>query len=422
LAATACGDNGGKKAATTTATTAAAGATSGSTTSAAPKVLKPVPGFDGTTIKLGQITPLTGRVAVIGMPLTAGNKAWFDHVNELGGIGGKYKIQLVAQDSKYDPPTGVQAYSSMKNDVVMFAQILGTPVVNAILPQLKSDKIVAQPASLDSFWVREQQLLPVGAPYQIEAINALDYWWNKGGGQGKTVCSMIQDDPYGDAGQEGVTFAADKLGFKLAVTAKFKATDTDYTAPVNQLKSANCQGVFLVGTAANFSGVMAKAAELKFAPQWLGQSPNWLGLFAKTGLAPYLQANYWAISEGAPWADTSAPGMAEFMAIHDKFAASTAPGDQYFGFGYIAAQAVTKVLEEAVKRGDLSRQGIIDAMNAITQFDFGGLSGTYKWGAPADRIPPSDSSIYKIDPTAIDGRTPIVSGYIASFASEFKFK
>ena len=41
-----------------------------------------------------------------------------------------------------------------------------------MLPQLKPDNIVAAPASLDAFWVREQNLLPIGAPYQIQAINA----------------------------------------------------------------------------------------------------------------------------------------------------------------------------------------------------------------------------------------------------------
>ena len=41
-------------------------------------------GFDGKTIKLGVLTPLSGTVAVIGQPLTAGNEVWFDALNAEG--------------------------------------------------------------------------------------------------------------------------------------------------------------------------------------------------------------------------------------------------------------------------------------------------------------------------------------------------
>src|ERR1051325_489749 len=97
-----------------------------------------VPGFDGTTIRLGVITPTSGPVAVIGNPLTAGNKAYFDYVNtELHGIGGKYKVELDIQDSGYDPTKAGQAYAAIKGNVVMLAQLLGTPIVNSVLEQLK---------------------------------------------------------------------------------------------------------------------------------------------------------------------------------------------------------------------------------------------------------------------------------------------
>ena len=57
-------------------------------------------GFDGTTIKLGVLTPLSGPVAVIGEPLTAGNEVGFAAVNANGGIAGKYKVELVQEDTQ----------------------------------------------------------------------------------------------------------------------------------------------------------------------------------------------------------------------------------------------------------------------------------------------------------------------------------
>jgi ABC-type branched-subunit amino acid transport system substrate-binding protein len=416
MVAAACGDDDDSTSSSggTTETTASSGGGA--------KELKPVPGFDGTTIKLGVLTPLTGAVAAIGKPLTAGNKAWFDSINDKGGIAGKYKIELDIQDSKYDPPTTVQVYNQIKNNVVMFAQILGTQPIKAVLPQLKTDKIVAQPATLDSEWIAEQNLLPIGGPYQIQSMNAVYYWVNDGGGKGKTLCALSQDDAYGQAGMEGVTFAADKLGIKVAANPKFKVTDQDFTSQINQLKSAKCDMVYFVGTVANLSGIMTASIQNNLQTQWIGQSPSWLGVFAATPLKDYLQQHFWLISDGPTWDQTDAPGVKELIALHDKYAPDVQPGDQYFGFGVSAARAVTQVLEKAVEMGDLSRDGIIKAMNAVDELDFGGLTPGYKWGPPKDRQPPRTATMYKIDPTKPNGITVLKAGIEAPFAKDFKFE
>src|SRR5687768_15921375 len=64
------------------------------------KTLVPVPGFDGTTIKVGVLTPLSGPVAApIGIPLTAGGDVYWQRVNAEGGIAGKYKVEVVKEDN-----------------------------------------------------------------------------------------------------------------------------------------------------------------------------------------------------------------------------------------------------------------------------------------------------------------------------------
>jgi ABC-type branched-subunit amino acid transport system substrate-binding protein len=390
------------------------------TTGGSGKAPAAAPGFDGTTIKVGVVTPQTGPVKVIGDPLTNGNKVFFDALNAKGGVAGKYKVQMVTVDSKYDATTGVQQYNAIKNDVVMFAQLLGTPIVNAVLPQLKRDNIVAQPASLDAFWVREQNLLPFGGPYQIQAINALDWYLGEGGGKGKKLCSAIHDDPYGEAGEQGVDFAAKELGFTLAATAKFKSTDTDFTAPVQQLQAAGCQAVFLVATPSTAGGIMGKSATVGFAPQWIGQSPTYIGAFLKSPALPYFQKNYLIASEGTEWGDTTVDGMKKMVADQQQFAPTQAP-DPYFVFGYGEAWATTQLLEKAVARGDLSRGGVITAMNSLDKLSFDGLFGDYPYGRPGDRNPPRVTTIFKVDPAAPGGLRVVKRGIESSAAKKYKF-
>jgi ABC-type branched-subunit amino acid transport system substrate-binding protein len=380
-----------------------------------------VPGFDGDTIRLGVVTPTSGRVAVIGEPLTNGNRAYWDYVNEEeGGVAGRYQVELVIEDSAYDPPTAVQKYNQIKGDVVMFNQLLGTPIVNALLEQLNADNIVAQPASLDSFWVREQNLLPIGAPYQIQAINGLNWYVTEGGGEGDNICTLRQDDPYGEAGQEGVDFALEQLDLELAAEATFPVGNPDFTTQITQLQRARCDAVWLVSTPTDTGSALGKAAELGYTPQWLGQSPTWIGAFVDSPLISYLEENYVWVSEGPQYGDESVPGMAELIRIQETYAPDQEP-DIYFNFGYLESRAVHQVLEAAVERGDLSHEGIVEAMNSIDELRFDGLFGDYGWGAPEDRDPPRASSIFRVNPDLPIGLELVVAEHEAPFAADFAF-
>jgi ABC-type branched-subunit amino acid transport system substrate-binding protein len=379
-------------------------------------------GFDGKTIKLGVLTPLTGTVAVIGQPLTAGNEVFFKALNDKGGVAGKYKVELVQEDTQYKTDIAVQKYNKIKGDVVAFTQVLGTAPTLAVLPQLKTDKILAAPASLDALWVREDNLLPVGAPYQVQAINAMDYYFSDGGGsKSDTVCTMIQDDVYGEAGQQGIDFAAQKYGFKVANTQKFKVGTENYAGQVGALAGANCEVVFLVATPSDAAKIWGTAAQARFAPQWFGQSPTYTGALAKSAVAPYMERSVLIVAEGTEWGDNSVAGMKDMVASATKYAPDQEP-DYYFAFGYNQARAMTAVLEKAVELGDLSRDGILKASKELGTVKFDGLTGDYKYGPAADRNPPRSSTVFAVDPTKPFGLKKVKYNFTSDAAQEFEFK
>lgn len=359
------------------------------------------PGFDGKTIKLGVLTPLSGPAAVIGLPLTAGNQVYVDNLNAKGGVAGKYKIELVQEDTQYQTDATVQKYSKIKGKVAAFTQVLGTAPTLALLPQLTKDDVLASPASLDANWVRERHLLPVGGPYQVQAINALDYYVKQEGRDSK-VCSFIQDDAYGEAGQSGVDFAADKLGFEVARTVKFKVGDKDVTGQVQQLTRAKCDAVFLVATPSDAGTIWATAAKLGFSPRWIGQSPVWVNALAASPLKDYLAKTTWIVSEGTEWGDAKVRGMKDMVAQVERFKPDQKP-DYYFSFGYVQARAMAAVLEKAVENSDLSRAGILKASEALRAVSFDGLTGDYTYGPADKRNPPRSSTIFEVDPDKPNG-------------------
>jgi len=114
------------------------------------------PGVSGDTIFIGALTPLSDAVAVIGKPILAGATAYFDRLNaEQGGVGGKYKVKVLAEDITYaNPSSGAQKYQKLKDQVAMIGLVVGTDQVNGLLPLLAEDSMIAVPTTFDAEWVR----------------------------------------------------------------------------------------------------------------------------------------------------------------------------------------------------------------------------------------------------------------------------
>jgi ABC-type branched-subunit amino acid transport system substrate-binding protein len=378
-------------------------------------------GFDGTTIKLGVLSPLSGPVAVIGLPLTAGNKIWFDALNARGGVAGKYKVELVQEDTQYKPDVTVQQYNKIKGNVVAFTQVLGTAPTLAVLPQLKADKMLAAPASLDALWVREPNLLPVGAPYQIQVINAVDHFMTEGGGsKDAKICDMIQDDVYGEAGLQGLKYAGDKYGFTITNTQRYKTGTENYAGQIQALAGAGCQMVFLTATPTDAGKIWGTAAQARFAPRWYAQSPAYAAALSKSPLTPYLQQSTYIVAEGTEWGDTKVPGMKDLVDRVAQFGPQQQP-DYYLSFGYNQGRAMTALLEKAVQLGNLTRDGVLEAAKQMGNLSFEGLGGDYGYGPAETRNPPRSSTIFAVDPAKPFGLKTVKYNFTSDAAKSFEF-
>jgi ABC-type branched-subunit amino acid transport system substrate-binding protein len=357
----------------------------------------------------------------VGRPLTNGNRVYWQAKNAHGGVGGKYQVELSVEDSRYQVETALQGYDKIKGEVVAFQQILGTQIVKSILTRLKQEKGFGGPATLDSLWVKEKNLMPILGPYQVQAANLMD-WYQKNGGKGKKICAMAQDDEYGAAGLDGLNQSAKTLKFKVSKTVRF-ATTSDVSAQVGELADANCQAVLLVSLPNDTASIVTKMIGRNFTPQVLGMSPTWLtGYENDPNNGPFYREHFVWVGEGPAWGDTSVPGMAKMIQEVQQFAPDQRP-DQYFAFGYAQAWAMDQILERAVKNGDLSKAGITKASNQVGTLKFDGLVGDYKYGKSAkDRNPPRASTIAKIVVGAPIGLQAIETNATSDAAKKVTFR
>ena len=401
------------------------GSNSGSSGGGGNGQVKTGPGINASTktINVGILSPLSGPVAVIGKPLTQGQEAWFKHVNDNGGIDG-WKINYIEKDSLYNPQTHVQLYNDIVGNVAMIAQSLGSPTTKAIQQQADTEGIVVGAAAQDSEFVVDKVMAVIGTPYAADVANGVDYIVNTLGKKDAKIGIIYQNDAYGQDGLKGYQAALDAYHFNDVDRETYNATDKDFTAQVLHLKQKGAEYVFVTAIPSAAGTIVGTAAVAQYLPHWVFQGPAWSEYLmtkdgtsagAHTPIFPALAATTWVLGYEAGWGDTSVPGMAQFLADHDKYFPQQPP-DGYYMYGYCEAQVETAILKKAIENGDLSRQGILNAKLNLGTFDFGGLIPPLKYTpslGPADR----KTDIAAVDPTS-PGFLKVIHGFSESTAAD----
>lgn len=387
------------------ATTAApAAASGGSAAAAAPAGLQNVPGFDGKTITVGYLGnvsvndqfPASRSFADGGKALTAGFNSYLDRINAAGGIAGKYRVKSLFKETYYTPSEVAKAYAEIKNQVVMIGQIYGTPSTQALVKALAEDGLVGSPISLDAAWVKNPNILPVGATYQAQSINVMDWAVKEGGAAGKTFCSLaLANNAYGDAGEEGFKIAAKALNLKVGVSIKTSTAP----AQAQALKDAKCDVVMAtISGEAQMPPLLSETAKLDYFPMILGNSPSFASRTVVPANSVQFAKQVFIAADGSQWGDTSVPGMKKHMADLKKSApeqiGNPNPATEW---GMANAQAVVALLEKAVALGDLSKAGIQKAMAQLGEVDHEGVYPNWNYVEPSKRKAPSLSYIYGVD-------------------------
>jgi branched-chain amino acid transport system substrate-binding protein len=109
-------------------------------------------------IKVGQTSAYTGPFGDNGSEISAGIKAYFDWINQRGGVKGK-KIKWIAMDDRLDPKKAIENTKKLVEDekVVAMLGCLGTGVANALMPYCEDKKIPYVPITGDDVIRQKKQ-------------------------------------------------------------------------------------------------------------------------------------------------------------------------------------------------------------------------------------------------------------------------
>lgn len=192
---------------------------------------------------------------MLGQTLLLGSKAYFDLVNQHGGIRGR-KITIILKDDKYEPDPALQNTNELiEQDKVFFLfDYVGTPTLTRVLPLLKyyeKEGIV----NVAPFTGADPQRTPpydrfvfnIRASYDEETRALVRYFYHQGY---RRIGFFGQADSYGKSGEIGVNAALLEYGLKIVSSVDYprnQGMEIPMTAQVNLLRAAGAEAVIAVG-------------------------------------------------------------------------------------------------------------------------------------------------------------------------------
>ncbi|KOV72157.1 ABC transporter [Streptomyces sp. AS58] len=376
--------------------------------------VKSGPGVTDKSIRLGALTDLTGPYATLGKSIVQAQQMWADETNADGGICGR-KVQIVVEDHGYDVQKAVTAYADISADVVALPQVIGSPVMAALIDDIEKDSMLTFPQAWAASLLGKQAVQVLGTTYDVDMIAAVDFLTRtKGLKKGDKIGHVYFEGDYGANALEGSTWAAERAGLSV-VEQKIKATDTDLTAQVSALRKAGVKALLISAGPAQTASLAGVAASRGLRVPIVSNAPGFAPQLMKTPAAGALEAMLSVVS-AAPAVSSDLAGVRTMVAAYEKKYPGS-PVDSGVLSGYNAAQLMGADLKKACEAGSLAREDVVEAHRAQRDADTG--LGTPQDFSDVSRPASLATYVLKPDPEAVGGLVVVEEAHAAPGVEDY---
>jgi ABC-type branched-subunit amino acid transport system substrate-binding protein len=374
------------------------------------------PGVTDDTITLGVLTDQSGPFAGASQGIAQGRQLFWDARNADGGVCDR-AVEFTVSDHAYNAQNATTQYADMQPDVLAFDELLGSPMIDALLPSIDQDGVLTMAVSFSSSVLDSPSMVVTGATYDIEMINAVQWLIDQGRiAEGDTVGHIYLEGDYGENALAGARYAAEELGVEIA-EQKVQPTDTDLTAAVTALDDAGAGVVLLTTTPPQAASAVAVAQANGLDLTFVGSNPSFSPALLASPAAEALQASYLMVSSIAPYAsDAAGP-----TGVRDAFAATFAgeTPTHFVLYGYAQGELMAQIMETACENGALTRPGLQEAFQSLDNVDTRGLMAPMDFSDPGQ--PPAREVLILKPDASVDGGLTEVEGLFASpLAADFQ--
>jgi len=321
------------------------------------------PGVSDTEIKIGNTMPYSGPASAYGA-IGKAETAYFNMINEQGGINGR-KINFVTRDDGYSPPKTVEVVRKLvEEDQVLFIfNPLGTPPNTAIQGYLNDNKVPQLFVATGADKWNDPKHFPWTMGYQpsyrIEA-RIYGHYILKNLPNAK-IAVLYQNDDFGKDYLIGLREAlGDKADKLIIATQTYETTDPTVDSQLVSLQGSGAD-VLLTAAIPKFAAqAIRKVYDIGWKPtHFMTNVSSSVGaVFRPAGPEKgigIISAAYGKDPTDPQWQD--APDFKEWLAWMKKYNPSASVADANNVYGYGVAYLLVQVLKAC---GDnLTRENVM---------------------------------------------------------------
>lgn len=338
-------------------------------------------------IKIGGLFDITGPTGDVGKPYAEGAIAYFEYVNNQGGINGK-SVELIDIDYAYEVPQALKFYKQLtQQDGVVGILGWGTGDTEAMKELIAEDKIPyisgSYSENLTDVKAHPYNFL-AAATYSDQARTAIKWIKDNWEGSGNPKLALLYNDtPFGRSPVEDAKAYAEKIGVDVVDEQVVGLKSLDASSQLLNMKKKDPDFAIIQETWGATATILKDADKLGLDTKFIGL--NWA---AGEGLLPLAgdsaEGFIGVIPHAFPFEGTDAvPGLAEIEEYLQNKGKSLSDVDQKFVQGWASAKIM---LEGARLAGDeVTGESLKDGLEQLNNYSTGGLAAPVTFTAESHR-------------------------------------
>jgi len=346
------------------------------------------PGASDTEIKIGSTNPYSGPASAYGT-IGRAESAYFNMINERGGVNGR-KIKFVSLDDGYSPPRTVEQIRKLveEEQVLFLAGTLGTPTNTAIHKYVNAKKIPHIFVNTGATKWGDPKNFPwtmgFNLSYQAESRIYAKYILDKK--PDAKIAILYQNDDYGKDYVKGLKDGLGENAQKMIVAElSYEVTDPSVDSQIVSLQASGANTFFNVTTPKFAAQAIRKVYDIGWKPLHVlnnvsasvGSVLTPAGLDKSVGL---ITAAYLKDPADPQWKND--PEFKEYEAWLRKYYPEADIKDGFNANGYVIAEGVVQVLKMC---GDnLTRENVMKQMASLKDLQVPMMLPGIKWSTSAE--------------------------------------
>ena len=326
------------------------------------------PGVSQTEIRIGNTAPYSGPVSGLGVTIKAAS-AYFDKVNEEGGVNGR-KIRFLTYDDSYNPSKTVEQTRKLveSDDVLLIFGSLGTPT-NAAVQRYLNGKSIPQlfvMTGASRFHDPDASPWSMGWPLALHDEGRVLATYLAASLPEEPIAVLYQNDDFGRDVLKGLKDVLGPRASKIVAEVSYDVAAPTINSQLVQLKASGASVLVSIATPKFAAQAIRKAAEIGWKPKlFIPQASASAG----TVLKPAGFDNSQGVLSWASYKDPTDPtwkddaGMKAWLAFMDRYDPGADKTDISNVVGYLLAQTLVVTLKQSGE--DLRRESVMKQANSL---------------------------------------------------------